>query len=175
MTQPRQTPDRDAKYMGLAWVIASFSKDPNTQVGALIIDPKKNKPLGWGYNGPPSVVSDDKMDWSRPNKYDWVIHAEENAISHSNIDITGTHLYVTHMPCKRCILRIGKCGIKKVIYTNFVKDPKSSVNQNNTDCDRIEEIAQECGIELELFNGNICWIPDWVINLKELGIFEISE
>lgn len=175
MTNPRHTPDRDSKYMGLAWLMASFSKDPSTQVGALIIDPKKNEPLGWGYNGPPSEISDSSMDWSRPNKYDWVIHAEENAIDHSRCDLTSKHLYVTHMPCKRCMLRIVNRGIERVVYTNFVNDPKSSVNKNNTDIDIIEKIAKEGGVELEEFKGNIGWIPDWVLNLKELGVFEISE
>lgn len=175
MTQPRQTPERDSKYMGLAWVMASFSKDPSTQVGALIIDPKNNKPLGWGYNGPPSMISDANMDWSRPNKYDWIIHAEENAIDHSNCILHGTHLYVTHMPCKKCILKIVNQGIKRVIYTNFVNDPKSSVSKNNVDIELIEKIATQGGVQLELFDGNIGWIPDWVLNLKELSIFEISE
>ena len=35
---PRLTPDRDSKYMGLAWMMAGFSKDPSTQIGSMIIN-----------------------------------------------------------------------------------------------------------------------------------------
>ena len=48
--QPRNTPDRDSRYMGLAWIHARFSKDPNTQVGSCIVS-NKNQILGTGYNG----------------------------------------------------------------------------------------------------------------------------
>lgn len=173
--EPRYTPDRDAKYMGLAWTMASFSKDPNTQVGALIINPNTNRPLGWGYNGPPSEILDTNLDWSRPNKYDYIIHAEENAIDHSRYDLTGTHLYVTHMPCKHCILRIVNKKIARVVYTNFVKDPKSSVNKNNNDSKLIQKIAKEGRVQLEEFKGNIGWLPDWILYIKEFGVFEISD
>jgi len=173
-TAPRHTPERDSKYMGLAWMMASFSKDPSTQVGALIVDPKNNRPLGWGYNGPPANVSDTNLDWSRPNKYDWVIHAEENAMVHSRCPLMGTHLYVTHMPCKRCMLRIVNQGITEVTYTNLVKDPNSSVNKNNDDIDIIEKIAREGSVQLNEFEGNVGWVQDWVLTMKGLGVFEIS-
>jgi dCMP deaminase len=64
---PRLVPPRDDKYMGLAFMMAGFSKDPNTQVGAIIVD-RKNHPLGWGYNGPPSEILDCDVNWGRPDK-----------------------------------------------------------------------------------------------------------
>ena len=69
---PRNVPERDSKYMALAWIVAGFSKDPNTQCGAIIID-SKNNPLGWGYNGPPRLIDDNSFSWGRPEKYDKII------------------------------------------------------------------------------------------------------
>ena len=89
---------------------ASFSKDPDTQVGAFIID-SSNRPLGWGYNGPPSSIKDEDINWERPHKYDYVEHAEENAIDFSRLGfqtLDGSTLYVTARPCKKCMLKIVK-------------------------------------------------------------------
>jgi len=173
MIPPRKTPERDEKYMGLAWTVAGFSKDPQTQVGAFLLDPKTNTPLGFGYNGPPSVINDDSFSWDRPTKYDYIIHAEENAIDHSHGSLVGATLYVTHMPCKSCILRIIKKGISRVVYMNCVTDPKSSLN-NPDFIQKVREIASEGGVELEEFEGSIAWLPDWNLELKDLGVFQIS-
>ena len=82
-TPPRNVPERDAKYMALAFMLSGFSKDPKGQHGAIIVSPN-NKPLGLGYNGPPRQYKDDDLDWSRANKYKHMIHAEINSINHSN-------------------------------------------------------------------------------------------
>ena len=76
---PCDTPARDDRYMGLAWMWASMSKDPSTQVGAIIIS-TDNRPLGSGYNGPPRAISDSEVNWVRPDKYRFITHAERNAI-----------------------------------------------------------------------------------------------
>lgn len=61
------------------------SKDPSTQVGACIVDPRK-RVVGIGYNGFPTGCSDDILPWARTaedeldTKYPYVVHAEVNAI-----------------------------------------------------------------------------------------------
>ena len=65
-------------------------------------------------------INDDLMDWSRPNKYKYIRHAEENAIKHAKGNIEGSTIYVTGMPCKDCLLDIVDEKIKKVIYYPFV-------------------------------------------------------
>ena len=52
---PRIVPNRDDRYMGLAFFHASFSKDQNTQVGAVIVN-SNNEITGTGYNGPPKKI-----------------------------------------------------------------------------------------------------------------------
>ena len=106
-SQPRKTPDRDSRYMGLAWIHASFSKDPNTQVGSCIVS-NKNQILGTGYNGPPRRMNDCDVIWDRPSKsnpdaiskYDLIIHSEVNAIdSCFSADLSDSTLYVTALTC----------------------------------------------------------------------------
>jgi len=168
MKTPRKTPSRDEKYMGLAFLVAGFSKDPNTQVGAVCVRDEDNWPLGYGYNGPPRQYRDSSVDWSRPKKYKDIRHAEINAMDHSG-NCNGVHLYVTGKPCSVCMLDIVARGIDKVTYFPYVADPKSSFNSDLFDS--TEDIARSGNVTLEKFSGNLNWIRDWVDRLEELGIF----
>jgi len=111
-------------FMGMA-ILSSFrSKDPNTKVGACIVN-NENRIIGIGYNGFPSKCSDNKLPWSRTGdtpldtKYPYVIHAEVNAILNSNLSLLkDCILYVTLFPCCECAKIIIQSGIRKVIYLN---------------------------------------------------------
>merc|ERR1719449_183887 len=87
----------DDYFMAIAVLSAMRSKDPATQVGACIVDEKK-RIVGIGYNGLPSVISDDDLPWQKEadspqeTKYPYVCHAEMNAILNSNGAI-GVVLY----------------------------------------------------------------------------------
>lgn len=72
----------DEYFMGIAMLSGMRSKDPNTQVGACIVDPE-HKILSMGYNGFPLGCSDDEFTWAREgedNKYFYSTHSELNAI-----------------------------------------------------------------------------------------------
>jgi len=178
MKPPRKVPDRDSRYMGLAWMQAAFSKDPSTQVGATIID-ADNKPLGSGYNGPPSHINDHCFSWERPpkddpeafSKYDLIKHAEENAIKHARCeDLTGATLYVTAFPCKNCMLDIVDVGISRIVYYDFKSDAGSicqSVQRNTSET--IADLA-DYGLTIEEFQGDLSWLTEWINNLQEKGI-----
>ncbi len=168
---PRLTPDRDSKYMGLAWMMAGFSKDPSTQMGSIIVD-ADNTPLGWGYNGPPSDIPDDSFSWERPEKYAFIKHAEDNAIDHSHGVLVNATLYVTGLPCKACILDIVSKKIKHVIYMERTYD-KHSMQSVSEDIKVVHDIAEKAGVTLQAFEGNIGWVFDWVLHLKALGIFDL--
>ena len=51
-------------FMTIAFVTSMRSKDPNTQVGACIVN-QDNKIVGTGYNGMPNGCSDDDMPWGK--------------------------------------------------------------------------------------------------------------
>lgn len=174
---PRATPDRDSKYMGLAWVHAAFSKDPSTQCGAYIVS-ENNEPLGSGYNGPPRLIEDDSFSWCRPpkddpeafSKYDVVRHAEENAIKFSNCrDLSGATMYVTAHPCKKCMLQIVEQEFNRVVYMDWKSDRGSMLSDKQREVS--ERIAELGGVNLELFDGDIAWIKDWVLKLDQIGVF----
>ena len=174
---PRETPDRDSKYMGLAWMQAGFSKDPSTQVGAIVVTPD-NYPLGQGYNGPPRLIKDDSFSWSRPpadnpdalSKYDVVDHAEENAIEHCRGDLlTGATIYVTALPCPHCMRLIVRKEISRVVYFDYQPSATSSLN-NAAWRDRSFEIARLGGVTVELFAGKLEWLQDWVSTLEVKGV-----
>ena len=54
----------DEYFMGVAYLSAMRSKDPNTQVGACIVS-HENKILSMGYNGFPCGCDDDEFPWDR--------------------------------------------------------------------------------------------------------------
>ncbi|MDD4012244.1 MAG: dCMP deaminase family protein [Sphaerochaetaceae bacterium] len=111
----------DEYFMGVAILSAKRSKDPNTQVGACIVNSDK-KIVGVGYNGFPSGCCDDELPWSRQGswldtKYPYVCHAELNAILNSiSRDLRGCTLYVDLFPCNECAKAIIQSGISRVLY-----------------------------------------------------------
>ena len=110
----------DEYFMGLAHLSALRSKDPNTQVGAAIVD-ENHRVVSVGYNGFPTGVSDDEFPWSREgdvltSKYAFVVHAELNAILNSQRSVRGCTIYVSLFPCNECAKAIIQSGIKKIVY-----------------------------------------------------------
>lgn len=107
--------------MGIALLSAKRSKDPNTQVGACIVN-QFNKIVGIGYNGFPIGCSDDELPWDRKSdnindtKYPYVVHAEANAILNSTKDLHGARIYVALFPCNECTKLIIQSGIKEIVY-----------------------------------------------------------
>lgn len=110
----------DQYFMAMAHLASFRSKDPNTQVGACIVNPQK-RVVGLGYNGFPKGCDDDAYSWNREGdfletKYPYVVHAELNAILNSIQNLTGCTLYVSLFPCNECAKAIIQSGISKVIY-----------------------------------------------------------
>ena len=96
----------DTYFMGVALLSSYRSKDPNTKVGACIVNQQK-RIIGIGYNGFPYGCSDDEFPWERNGdyldcKYPYVVHAEPNAILNSTTSLENAILYVTLFPCNEC-------------------------------------------------------------------------
>ena len=110
----------DQYFMGLAKLSALRSKDPNTQVGACIINPD-NRIVAIGYNGLPMGLSDDEGFWQKhetysKSKYAYVVHAEANAILNATTSLKNATLYVTLFHCNECKKLIVQAGIKEIVY-----------------------------------------------------------
>ena len=109
----------DEYFMGVALLAAKRSKDPNTQVGASIVD-ENHVILTTGYNGFPQGCSDDEFPLNREGeitKYPFVVHAELNAILNaSGKSLRGASLYVDLFPCNECAKAIIQSGISEIVY-----------------------------------------------------------
>ena len=122
----------DEYFMSIALLSCMRSKDPNTQVGACIVN-ELNHIVGVGYNGLPKGCEDATFPWEREGefletKYPYVVHAEPNAILNSSTSVRGTRIYVSLFPCHECAKFIIQSGIVEVIYMHNIYD--------NTDCVR---------------------------------------
>ena len=107
------------RFLDLASVVGSWSKDPSTQVGAVIVD-QRNRIVSVGFNGFPHGILDDTV--SREEKLRRTIHAEENALLFANTSVEGCTIYVTHHPCSRCAAKLIQVGIKKIIYADGLSE-----------------------------------------------------
>lgn len=172
---PRDVPSRDDYYMGLAFWLAAKSKDPSTQVGAIIIS-ASNVPLGTGYNGPPSQINDNAINWDRPDKYDYMDHAEENAIhfaKNNHLSMAGSTIYITGNPCRRCMKAIIKNGLRRVVYFKMEKPEGSeSMMAKPEDIAKIEEMGRLATVTLSEYKGNLNWMRDHMKVMESMGVFD---
>jgi dCMP deaminase len=109
-------------FMGIVKLAALRSKDPSTQVGAIIVN-DKNKfwllvitgfPVGWMTT---SILENrESEDWE-DSKYPYVVHAEANAILNATTTLDNAKIYVSLFPCNECAKLIIQSGIKTVYYS----------------------------------------------------------
>lgn len=136
----------DDYFMSVALLSGERSKDPNTQVGACIVN-KNNVIESIGYNGLPKGCSDDEFPWEKEGemlntKYPFVVHAELNAILNAKgKDLSGCKIYVALFPCNECAKAIIQSGISEVVYL--------SDKYSNTDSVKASKMMFKCaGVEL---------------------------
>jgi dCMP deaminase len=106
----------DRRFLDLAQHIASWSKDPSTKVGAVIVDVDK-RVVSVGFNGLARGVVDlpERLD-DREMKYKMIIHAERNALLFARGNLKGTVLYCSAMlPCTACAALIIQAGVARVV------------------------------------------------------------
>jgi dCMP deaminase len=108
----------DNRFLRMAREIASWSKDPSAKIGAVAV--KDRRILSTGYNGFPAGIDDDPIRYQdRETKYQFVVHAEMNAIynaGRNGIPLQGSTMYVYGLPaCHECAKGIASAGIKRVV------------------------------------------------------------
>lgn len=105
------------RMLNMAVEAASWSKDPNTHVGAVIF--RDRQVVSTGFNGFPRGVEDASHRLhDRDVKRRFTKHAEENAIlcaADRGAATHGAHIIVTAHPCAGCMGSIIQAGIKRVI------------------------------------------------------------
>jgi dCMP deaminase len=113
----------DIRFMEMAKLIASWSKDPTSQIGAVAVN-DEHRILATGYNGFPKGIDDTQERLNdRPEKYRLVIHAEMNALMnalYSGVSLNGATMYVHGLPvCSDCAKCVIQAGIKRVVIPTF--------------------------------------------------------
>jgi dCMP deaminase len=110
----------DQRFMDMARLVSSYSKDPSTKVGAVIVNAQKVV-VGMGYNGfPRGVVDTDERYANRELKYKLVAHAEVNAVLNATASVKGCAIYVypsMMVPniCPECAKVIVQAGVIEVV------------------------------------------------------------
>ena len=103
------------RFLQLAALVSSWSKDPTTQVGAAAVSASRHV-LETGYNGPPRGVADLEPRFQRPAKYLWTTHAEANLVAAAaKHRLSGATVYVTHLCCAQCAALLINSGVTSVV------------------------------------------------------------
>ena len=138
--------DWDVRFMGLAKLVASWSKDPSTKVGAVIVDDRR-RICGVGYNGFPRGVEDKPFQLeNRELKYPRVVHAEANAILNS-AKTEGCTLYGWPLfSCSTCAGLIIQAGITRLV----TPEPLEARWQSSYDVSL--EMYKEAGVTVDFMN-----------------------
>jgi dCMP deaminase len=135
--------DWDARFLSLTHMVASWSKDPSTKVGAAIVRPDKTI-ASLGFNGFPRGVYDHiELLNDRNVKYLRTVHAEVNAIITAREPLHGYTLYVAPLyPCANCAAIIIQAGIKHVVACVPSEIPERWAEHFNT----ARELFEEAGV-----------------------------
>jgi len=113
----------DWRFLSMAEMVASWSKDPSTKCGAVIVRPDRSI-ASLGFNGFPRGCDDSAALYAdRELKLERVVHAEVNALLAAREPLHGYTMY-TWPPgagpsCARCTSCIIQAGIKRVVYKNI--------------------------------------------------------
>ena len=116
----------DVRFLKLAHEVASWSKDPSTKVGCVLV--KGKKVISVGYNGLPMGIEDSiELLTDRVLKYEMTVHAEVNAVTTAalhGVSTSGCTAYVTFHPCSRCAAVLINAGISTVVISahNIIPD-----------------------------------------------------
>ena len=96
------------------------SHDAETKCGCVIT--RNNTILSTGYNGFIRGIDDSALPNVRNFKYDFMIHAEHNAILNcvrNGISTIGSTIYITGQPCNWCLQYMWQAGIQNIVYTDY--------------------------------------------------------
>ena len=109
----------DMRFLEQAQLISTWSKDPSSKIGAVIVNDER-RILATGYNGFPRGIDDspERLN-NRDEKYPRIIHAEMNALMnalYNGVSVNDSTLYVYGLPvCPACTKCVIQAGIKRVV------------------------------------------------------------
>ena len=158
----------DTRFLGLAAHISSWSKDPSSQVGAVITD--GNRIISVGYNGFAAGVKDspERLE-NRHCKLNLTIHAEENAMIFAKRDLTDCTVYVTHPPCPRCASKLVQEEVKRIV---FLTPSADFLSRWKDDIELSYQMYEEAGIEHQEYELEEINIENAGVTIAPGGFFQ---
>ena len=130
----RVTKKRLDSYYAQAQAVALLSPDEETKVGALLIHNHTGAVLGSGYNGFVRGAPDNQLPKTRPDKYEYIIHAETNLIfncAKHGISTNDCFVFCTLSPCINCSRALYQAGIKEVYFHTPYRDFQKNVKMKD--------------------------------------------
>ena len=159
----------DTRFLGLAAHISSWSKDPSSQVGAVITD--GNRIVSLGYNGFAHGVHDTTERLTdRNRKLNLTIHAEENAMIFAKRDLSACTVYVTHPPCPRCASKLIQEEIRRVVHITPSED---FLSRWADDLELSGEMYREAGVEVSVYPAESIDVENAEVTLAPGGFFKM--
>ena len=148
--------DWDTYFMRICQEVAAKSQDRSSRYGAVIVG-RRDEILSTGYNGIPRGIPYDERYHTRPDKYMYFVHAEQNAIFNAaavGTPIEGARMYVIHPPCAECTKAIIQSGIVEVVYEQELAIPETlSVDDWRQTMGASMEMLQRAGVTLRRGRG----------------------
>jgi len=135
----------DRRFLEMAELVSTWSKDPSTKVGAVIV--RNRKVVATGYNGLPRGIKDDDRLNDRGKKYPLIVHAEMNAIIQAGRDAEGSTMYMFFpyggVPCGNCSKHLITAGIVRLVIQPL--DPSSRWAEEQV---QARETLREAGVAI---------------------------
>ena len=140
----------DLRFLQLANQISTWSKDPSTKTGAVIVRPDRSI-CSVGFNGFPKNM-DDRQDWyiNREEKYSRIVHCEINALIHSYEPVSSYTLYTYPFACcDRCVVQMMQAGISRFV---FPKCPRHLEDRWGRFLDKTKKYLRESDISFSEYD-----------------------
>ena len=143
----------DARFMRLAKEISTWSKDPSSKIGAVIVDDER-RILATGYNGFPRGIADTEERLNnKEEKYPRIVHGELNALLgalYNGVSVKGATLYVYGLPvCSDCTKSVIQSGISRVVINMSALDNDKWGKQWES---LSKPMFQEAGVSISYLN-----------------------
>ena len=145
----------DIRFMRIAQEVQSWSKDPSTKCGCVLVHDRRI--ISTGYNGLPASLSDSLDRYqNREFKLATIIHAEKNAIfnaAKNGASTEGATAYVTWPPCSQCASALIQAGVSKVVCP----DPKTGPERWVSNFLLANDLLYEAGVKVLYFgDSDLC-------------------
>lgn len=137
----------DRRFIELSKFVSTWSKDPSTQTGAVIVRPNRSV-ASVGFNGFPQYMDDTpELYANRDEKYSRIVHCEMNALMFcTDQDVVGYTLYTyPFMSCDRCFVHMIQAGIERFVAPSGTPE---QLQRWGAAFDKVRKYAAEANVEL---------------------------